>query len=97
MRFKAYWLSAIALLLAVATGVAFAGQEEKIALEDLPAAVADAVKGEFPNGQMIEAEKEVENGQTVYEVEVADGDEQFEVEVSADGKILEVESADDDD
>lgn len=71
--------------------------EEEIAINDLPQKVADAVKKAFPDGKIIEAERETENGKLVYEVEVETGDKVIEVELSEDGKILSQEEDDDED
>jgi uncharacterized membrane protein YkoI len=70
--------------------------EVEVAGADLPSAVVDAVHDKFPEAKILEAEKEVEDGQTLYEVEIDDNGDELEVEVTADGKILEVESDNDD-
>ena len=62
------WLGMAALALA-----AFAqAKEEKIAVKDLPKAVVAVVNAMFPDGQIVEAEKETETrgGKTVVEIEV---------------------------
>lgn len=70
--------------------------DEQIPLDELPAAVQDAMEAEFPGATWLEAEKE---GRT-YEVEFYTEDGQrLEAEFKADGTLLEVEdeSEEDDD
>lgn len=71
--------------------------EEMVALEDLPAAVRAAVQAAAPGGQLLEAEKETEDGAVVYEVEVrlADG-RLVDITVTPDGQVLEIEDEDED-
>lgn len=98
MRTKILWWTPVALIVLVGAGWTFANDDEvEIALEDVPAVVIDAVKARFPDGKIVEAEMEIEDGETVYELEVEDDGAEFEVEVSADGTILEVEEDEDDD
>jgi Putative beta-lactamase-inhibitor-like, PepSY-like len=65
--------------------------EETIGLKDLPKAVRAAVKAKFPEGKVIKAAKEEDEGKTIYEVVVEEEDAKIDVAVSAKGKILEVE------
>jgi hypothetical protein len=65
--------------------------EETIGLKDLPKAVRAAVKAKFPEGKLIKAAKEEDEGKTIYEVVVEEEDAKIDVAVSAKGKILEVE------
>jgi len=67
-------------------------RERKVAVQpsELPAAITEAVKGAFPNGQIVAAQKEVQGenpGQ--YDVEIRSGEKQYEVELSPDGKVIE--------
>ncbi|MCX7664968.1 MAG: PepSY domain-containing protein [Gemmataceae bacterium] len=68
---------------------------EKIPLDKLPNAVVKAVKERFPEGEMLSAEKEKDDGRLKYEVKVRNKGKKYEVEVTPDGKILEVEREDD--
>ena len=65
--------------------------EEKIPLDKLPKAVLDAVKAKFPKAELVSAEKETEDGKTVYEVAIKEGKTTAEIKLSEDGKILEIE------
>src|SRR5262245_7668500 len=78
---------AIASLLVTA---AFAA-EEKIPVDKLPKAVADAVKAKFPGAELKGAEKEEEDGKTIYEVALVHKGVTYDVSATADGKIVEVE------
>jgi len=100
---KLCWLGMAALAL-VAPGLALAeGKEEKIAVKDLPKAVVAVVNAMFPDGQIVEAEKETEtkDGKTVVEIEVKVKPKEgkaVEVEFTMDekGQIKNVKVGDDD-
>jgi uncharacterized membrane protein YkoI len=65
--------------------------EEKIKPEQLPKAVADAVKARFPEGKITDAAKEEDDGKVVYDVELKMNGRKYESDILADGTILEVE------
>ena len=65
--------------------------DEKIALEKLPAAVKNAIKKKFHKAEIEKATKEVEDGKTTYEVLLEIDDSPVDVAFSADGTILEIE------
>lgn len=70
--------------------------EEDIPLTDVPEAVMSAAAAAVPGIVFEEAERERENGQTIYCLEgEADGVE-YEVEVTVDGEVVEIETDDDD-
>ena len=71
--------------------------EVSVPLDEVPAAVMAAAKNAVPGAKFDEAESEVEDGVTVYELEGTVDGEEVEVEVTADGKVLEIERGDDDD
>jgi hypothetical protein len=86
-------------LLAPAWPAFSAGREEKVKLEDCPAAVQKTIKDNAGSGKIVEVEKETKkDGTVVYEAEVktADGKE-LEIVVAADGTLIKIESDDDDD
>jgi hypothetical protein len=83
-------IAVLSLGLVIVAGSAFA-DEESIKVEDLPKAVRSAVKKKFPEGKLVSAAKEEEDGKTVFEVVVEDDDEKMDVAVSAKGKLLEIE------
>ena len=83
-------IAILSLGLLAAVG-AVRADEETIGLKDLPKAVRAAVKAKFPEGKLIKAAKEEDEGKTIYEVVVEEDDAKIDVAVSAKGKILEVE------
>jgi Putative beta-lactamase-inhibitor-like, PepSY-like len=65
--------------------------EEKVSVDKLPTAVKKALKRKFPKAEIEKATKEVEDGNTVYEVELEIKDRSVDVSLKADGTILEIE------
>jgi hypothetical protein len=64
-------------------------QDEKVALDQVPAAVKDAAVKAVDGLILTEAEKEVKNGgAVVYELKGTASGKEYEVKVSADGKVL---------
>jgi hypothetical protein len=85
------WLSRIALLaLVVVPRAAYSG-EEKVPLGEVPKAGLEAVKAMFPQAELIGAEKETEDGKTVYEVALKHKGRKIDVILAADGTIQLVE------
>lgn len=66
-------------------------KEEKIPLNKLPKAVVEAVKAKFAGATLVSAEKEKEDGKTVYEVNIKHKGHTIEVTVTPEGKIVSVE------
>jgi hypothetical protein len=79
---------ATALLLVAAAARA---DEQKIAPDKLPRAVADAVKNRFPGGKITSAEKEKENGKVVYDIELTQKGRHYEMDIQEDGTVIEIE------
>ena len=65
--------------------------EEKVPLDKVPKAVMDAVKARFPDAKVMSAEKETDNGKTVYEIAIKNQEQNIEVTLTPDGKITEIE------
>jgi hypothetical protein len=65
--------------------------EQKVPLDKLPGAVANAVKKRFPQAELKAASKETENGKTEYEVAIVDGGTKMDVLLTPDGVITEIE------
>jgi hypothetical protein len=68
-------------------------QEKKVTIppSELPAVIRNAIEHEFPDGQVIAIEKEVEGedpGQ--YDVEVRSSGTEYKVEISPVGKVIEI-------
>jgi uncharacterized membrane protein YkoI len=69
-------------------------QEEEVALSDVPVIVLEAAKEAVPDGNIKKVEKEVEDGEAIYDVEMV---VRYEVEVTAKGEVKEVEIENDED
>ena len=82
-------------VLVVFGALAFAGpahaDEEAIPVAKLPKAVRKAAKAKFPKARIIGAAKEVEDGETVYEVEMVLKGRSVDLAIEADGTVVEVE------
>jgi len=65
--------------------------ETKIPLDQVPAAVKEAVQKKFLKAKMEEAEKEVKDGKTTYEIGIEEDDHDITVSLKEDGTILEIE------
>ena len=84
-------------LLSLTTGLmacAGMGEDEDVALSDVPAAAIAAAEGAVDGLQVKSAESEVKNGRTVYELKGKVNDVKHEVKVSADGEVLKVKTDD---
>ena len=68
--------------------------EESVALDSVPADVRSAAAGAVAGIVFTKAERETENGATVYSLCGTANGKKYEVEVSAAGKVLEVEDCD---
>ncbi len=86
-------IAVLAGLVALTLAADVRSEDEKVALKDVPKAAVDAVKAKFPGAELRdEAEKEVEKGQTSYEISLKHLGKKITVEVNADGKINEIET-----
>jgi uncharacterized membrane protein YkoI len=65
--------------------------EEKVPLDKLPRAVADAVKARFPGAELVGASREVEKGETLYEVALKYKGHNHDVTLKQDGTVVSVE------
>lgn len=89
MRHGILGLWVVALLLVF--GLAARADEEKVELNKLPRAVAEAVRKTFPKARLVSASREVEDGKPLYEVRIKDGGQTVEVTATAEGAIVEIE------
>jgi uncharacterized membrane protein YkoI len=92
MRFALGCVAVLTVTLA-ASFLSLARADEKVALDKLPAVVKDAVQKRFPNAKLVSAEKETEDGKTVYDIAIKDGEQKMSVDVSPEGKIVGYEKA----
>ncbi len=56
----------------------------------------NALRKAVPDGTIVEAEKEVEDGEVVYEIELKSDGKEVEVEIAPDGTVLRFERDDED-
>ena len=92
MRGLALCCAAVAVIGLVALGVSIADDKaEKLSPDKLPKAVADAIKARFPDGKVTSAEKENEDGKTVFDIELTSGGLKYEMDMLEDGTIVEIE------
>lgn len=82
-------LAAVALL----TAAGGRADDEKVPLDKLPKAVAEAVKAMFPKAELKEAEKGTTDGKTKYEIKIQDGTSAIELNVTDAGVITDYEKA----
>ena len=86
----------IMMLWAAAAAMAFSipaawAEEEKVPLDKLPKAVTVAVKAKFPDAELKSAEKEEEDGQTIFEVSLKSKGSDYDVSLTPEGQIIEIE------
>ncbi len=81
-------LIAVAVLV---TSVLAADKPEKIAPDKLPQKVKDAIKARFPKGEITSAEKEIEDGNVVFDIELKSEGKKYEMDIKEDGTIIEIE------
>jgi hypothetical protein len=92
MRGLTLWCAAVAVIGLVALGVSVADDKaEKLSPDKLPKAIADAIKARFPDGKVTSAEKENEDGKTVFDIELTSGGTKYEMDMLEDGTIVEIE------
>ena len=73
------------------------GRVGKLGLQGAPVDSETEEEIAVEGGVIVEAERETENGQVIYEVEVDVDGVEWEVEVDEAGNVLEVESEEDED
>jgi uncharacterized cupredoxin-like copper-binding protein len=88
-------ITKITLAICIVTGVclaaAWAGEEEKITVDQLPAKVTAAISAKYPGAKVVGAEKEVDEGKTLFEVAIEDKGSKAEISLDAEGTIVEIE------
>ena len=96
LLFPATGLCVIGLLTLVAW--ATDGQEEKITLDQVPAAVKATILKEAAGAKITEIERETKDGKTIYEAEFLRDGQEIEIQIAPDGTVLgrEVENEEDD-
>jgi hypothetical protein len=65
------------------------GNQQKIAMSDMPAAVQKTIQDNLEGGTITQTVKETEGGNAVYEAYVkTSGGEEVEIKVAEDGKLI---------
>ncbi len=82
---------AVAVALGLLLGAGTRAAEEKVPLDKVPRAVLKAVKAKFPDAKLTGAEKEKENGATVYEIALTVKGQKIEATYKPDGTLVSVE------
>ena len=65
--------------------------EDHIAVDQLPASVQATIKAQAPNATIKKAEKEIEQGKTVFEIELKRDKYEIELEIAEDGTLIKSE------
>jgi uncharacterized membrane protein YkoI len=65
---------------------------ENIAPDKLPEKIMKAVKKHFPDGKINKATKELEKGETVYDIELTQKGRKHEMDIKADGTVVQIEN-----
>jgi uncharacterized membrane protein YkoI len=81
------WSSAVVFVALLAVAPAVRADDEKIDVDKLPKEVVKAVKDRFPGAELKSAEKETEDGKTIYDVAIKHKDINYEVAVTPKGEI----------
>jgi uncharacterized membrane protein YkoI len=71
-----------------ASFVSLARADEKVELDKLPAVVKKAVQKRYPDAKLVKADKETEDGKTVYDVAITIGAQKMSIDVTPEGKIV---------
>jgi hypothetical protein len=79
----------LGLLLMAANVRADEPQLKKAPLDNVPKAVTDAAKAQFPQGQVTGATLREQNGQQFYDVKVKTGDREESLNVTPQGSIMQ--------
>jgi len=85
------WKLLFAVLACLTFDAAAQADEEKIAIDKLPAKVLAAVKEKFKDAELVSASKEKEDDKTLFEVQIKVKGQTIEVTLTEDGKITEIE------
>jgi hypothetical protein len=84
-------LTALAVTL-LALSVQANGDDQKIPIAQLPAAVRNAVKARFPGAHFQAAAKSTEDGETCYEIVLENARKNVSVSVDDEGEIVQIET-----
>lgn len=91
MRKTMIGLSAGVVFGLLPAGLVRADEAKKLAPAEIPPRIMQTVKARLPGAQISSAEKETENGSTVYDLEMKDGGRKYEMDIKEDGTLVEIE------
>jgi hypothetical protein len=91
MRLVFGCLAVVGLFLGTSSSAGVRAADEKISIDKLPKVVTAAVTKRFPDAKLLSAEKETEDGKTVYDVAIKDKEQNIEVTVTPEGNIVSFE------
>ncbi len=84
--------SAVMGLVLLGLGSSIQADEHKIPLSDVPKAAIDAVKHKFPQAELKQAVKEVEDKEINYEISILNAGKHITVSLDEKGEIEEIET-----
>lgn len=70
---------------------AAAAFQENVPINRLPSPVTAAIKNRFPKGELLLAERDLDNGRVIYEVKVRSNGQVFDLDITPSGKILKID------
>lgn len=84
--------SVLAIMGVIVLAAVARADETKVEMKDVPAPVMKSVMAKFPDAKIEEAVKEVDDGETTYEISLIHKGVAIDVAVEADGEIEEIET-----
>jgi len=81
----------LATVVALTAVLARADDEEKVPLDKLPKAVADAIKDKYPGAELVSATKDTDDDGVTYDVTIKYKKQELDVTLTPEGKIVQVE------
>lgn len=97
---KRYLLAGALMVAALGAGiVGISGvlADEEVSLQEVPDAVRATIEKHAGQGEIVEVEREIEDGQVVYEAEVVVDGKELELMISAAGQLLSTGAEEEDD
>jgi hypothetical protein len=65
--------------------------QDNVPIKQLPSPVTAAIKNRFPKGELLLAERDVDNGRVIYEVKVRSNGQIFDLDITPSGKIIKID------
>jgi hypothetical protein len=93
MKIHRHKLATSGILAILAGATSALAQEQEISCDAVPAAVRAAFEKKFPKANIRECAREVEKGQTAYEISSTEGETRRDALFHADGTLIVIEEA----